>query len=370
MTALEHVDHVGSLVRPLEIVEKWRAWQAGDVSQEELSAITDHHVADIVKFQESLGLRWVTDGEYRRGAWAAGFGAAVSGLTREDSELKFQDDDGNSNPSPLMKCAGPLKRERPIVANDFEYLKSVTTSATPKVTMPTPALQHLGHFNKAFEGVYPSLEAYFDALAAIYREEIAELVDAGCTFVQLDEVAIPIFCDPNVQAVAARQGLDADTVFDAYTDAFNKAVSEAPKDMTIAMHMCRGNQAGRWMGDGGYDAAADRIFNKTSASHYLMEYDTPRAGDFGPLKFMPTGKTAFLGIVSTKKPEVESKDYLIGKIEEAAKFAPLDQLGITTQCGFGTSGTGLLTQRENPMTADVQKAKFERMIEVAEAVWA
>lgn len=369
MAAMDHVDHVGSLVRPPAIQDAWRKWQEGDLSQDELTAITDDEVRDVVKFQEELGLQWVTDGEYRRGAWAQGFTAAVSGFERFESELQFQDGEGNSNPAPLLICAAPPKRERPIVADDFEFLKSAIIQATPKVTMPTPALQHLGHFDKSFEGVFGSRDAYFDALSAIYQEEVADLAAVGCTFIQLDEVAIPTFCDPKVQAVAKGQGLDVEQVFDAYTDSFNNAVSNAPAGMTIAMHMCRGNQAGRWIGNGGYDAAADRIFNKAAATHYLMEYDTLRAGDFEPLRFMPRGKIAFLGIVSTKRSEVESKDYLIGKIEEAAQFSPIEQLGITTQCGFGTSGTGVLTDRSNPMTIEVQKAKLERMIEVAEEVW-
>ena len=368
-SATDHVDHVGSLVRPPELIRAWKAQEAGEISQEELTELTDRLIREVVKFQEDLGLQVVTDGEFRRGAWSAGFTAAIDGLGRRiDSEIFFQDDAGNANPSGSHKCVAPLTRTRPIVADDFRFLAEVASVAA-KVTMPAPSQNHMGIFDEVFAGVYSSREEYLSALISIYRTEIAELADAGCKFLQLDEVPVALLCDPRIQDVAQRHGCNPDELVDLYIDAVNDAIAEKPADMKVAMHLCRGNQAGRWMGDGGYAPVADRLFNKANIDLYLMEYDSPRSGDFEPLKYLPTDKMAFLGLVSTKKPETESKDELLHRLEEASQFAPIERLGITSQCGFGTVGTGVNTGRPNPMTAETQRAKLERMIEVAEGVW-
>jgi len=367
-SAIDHVDHVGSLARPAELIQAWKAQAAGDISSAELTDLTNDLVRDVVKFQEDLGLRVVTDGEFRRGAWSAGFTAAVDGFAREQAGMVFQDDDGNSNPMPSTKCVAPLSRTRPIVADDFCFLASVAT-VTAKVTMPAPSMYHLGHYDDVFSGVYANRDDYMSALVSIYRSEIADLAAAGCRFLQLDEVPVALLCDPKIRALAGQHGCDPDDLFDLYIDAANAAIADKPADMKVAMHLCRGNQAGRWMGDGGYAPVAERLLNNANVDAYLMEYDTPRAGDFDPLKYLPAGKFVYLGLVSTKNPATESKDDLIRRLEQASKFAPIGQLGITTQCGFGTVGTGVNTDRPNPMTADTQKAKLERMIEVAEDVW-
>jgi 5-methyltetrahydropteroyltriglutamate--homocysteine methyltransferase len=368
ISAIEHVDHVGSLVRPAELIQAWKAQEADEISQQELTDLTDGLIKEVVRFQEGLGLQVVTDGEFRRGAWSAGFTAAVDGFERIPAGLIFRDGSGNENPSPSQKCVAPLNRSRPIVADDFRFLAGVT-SVTAKVTMPTPSMYHMGHFDDVFTGVYSSREEYLAVLVSIYRAEIADLADAGCEFLQLDEVPVALLCDPNIQDMARRAGCDPEELFDDYIAATNEAIAKKPSTMKVAMHLCRGNQAGRWMGDGGYAPAADRLFNNARVSAYLMEYDTPRAGDFQPLRYLPAGKLAYLGLVSTKNPETESKDELVRRLEEASKFAPIEQLGLTTQCGFGTVGTGVNTGRPNPMTADTQRAKLERMIEVAEQVW-
>lgn len=366
--AIDHVDHVGSLVRPPELIKAWKAQEAGEISQAELTELTDGLVREVVKFQEDMGLQVVTDGEFRRGAWSAGFTAAVDGFARAPADLVFQDDAGNTNPSPSSKCVAPLNRTRPIVADDYRFLAGVA-NVTAKVTMPTPSMYHLGHFDDVYDGVYPDRAAYFTALNSIYRTEIAELAEAGCKFLQLDEVTVALLCDQKIQASAQKHGCDPDQLVEEYIDATNEAIAAKPNDMKVAMHLCRGNQAGRWMGDGGYAPVAESLFNKAEVDAYLMEYDTPRAGDFEPLKHLPAGKMAYLGLVSTKNPETESKDDLIRRLEEASQFTPIEQLGITTQCGFGTVGTGVNTDRPNPMTAETQKSKLERMIEVAEEVW-
>lgn len=366
--AIDHVDHVGSLVRPPELISAWKALEAGENTQEELSTLTDDLIRDVVKFQEGLGLKVVTDGEFRRGAWSAGFTAAVTGFQRIPAGLMFRDDDGNTSPSPSNKCVMPLERSRPIVADDYRFLASVAT-VTAKVTMPTPSMFHNGHFDRVFEGVYKDRDEYLLALNMIYREEIAELAALGCKFLQLDEVPIALLCDPKIQDLARSRDCDPDELFDVYIDAVNAAIAEKPADMRVIMHLCRGNQAGRYMGNGGYSPVAKRLFSKANVDGYLMEYDTPRAGDFQPLKHLPAGKMAFLGIVSTKDPIIESKDDLIRRIEEAGQFAEIEQLGITSQCGFGTVGTGVNTDRPNPMTGAIQEAKLTRMIEVAMEVW-
>lgn len=364
-----HVDHVGSLLRPAALMEAWFAEEDGKITTEALQAVQDEAIRDVVALQEEIGLEYITDGEFRRGGWSRGFLVAVDGFEFQPSKLTFRNEDGVSTAAPAPVAARKLKRLKPIVADDFRYLKSLT-SHTPKVTMPTPSHMHFGHFGAAADrSVYPDMDEYWEDMITVYREEIADLADAGCTLLQLDEVPLTLCCDDNNRAVARSAGDDPDKLVDIYIDAVNRAIADRPADMRVIMHLCRGNMQGLWMGDGGYAPIAEKLFNECNVDGFLMEYDSPRAGDFAPLASMPEGKRAYLGLVSTKKTEVESSDMLMRRIDEASRFTPLDRLGLCPQCGFGSSAMSKFNVLPNPMTIDLEKAKLARLLDVAGQIW-
>jgi 5-methyltetrahydropteroyltriglutamate--homocysteine methyltransferase len=367
--AHRHVDHVGSLVRPPELMEAWFAAEAGTLSTEALAEVTDRCVREAVALQEGLGLEFITDGEFRRGGWSRGFLDAVEGFGFKPSALVFQNEDGVKTPAPAPVATRRMKRKRNIVADDFAFLKSVAKK-TPKVTMPTPSHMHFGHFGQAADRtVYPDMDAYWDDMIAIYREEIADLAAAGCTLLQLDEVPLTLCCDETNRGVARQAGEDPDMLIDLYIDAVNRAIAGKPADMRVIMHLCRGNMQGLWMGDGGYAPIAEKLFNECHVDGFLLEYDSPRAGDFAPLAAVPEGKRVYLGLVSTKKPEVESADLLKRRLDEASRYAPLERLGLCPQCGFGSSAMSKFNVLPNPMTLDLERAKLARLTEVAQDVW-
>ena len=364
-----HVDHVGSLVRPPDLMDCWRAHEAGERSAEELRAIQDEAIRDVVRLQEACGLAVVTDGEYRRGGWSRGFLEATGAFTFKPSKLVFRNAQGVSTAAPAPVAERKIERRSPIVLGDFEFLRSVTTR-TPKVTMPTPSHMHFGHFSEAADrAVYPDMEAWWDDLIAVYREEIDALAAAGCTLLQIDEVPLTLCCDETNRAVARDNGEDPERLIDLYIDMINRAVGDRPPQMRVLMHLCRGNMQGLWMGDGGYEPIAEKLFTLAKVDGFLMEYDSPRAGDFAPLRHLPKGKRVYLGIVSTKHPEVESVDMLKRRIEEASRYADLQQLGLSPQCGFGSSAMSKFNVLENPMTVDIEKRKLSRLMEVADAIW-
>lgn len=367
--ARRHVDHVGSLVRPPELMDAWFAAEAGKLPRDALVEVTDRCIREAVALQEGLGLEFVTDGEFRRGGWSRGFLEAVEGFAFKPSALVFQNEDGVKTPAPAPVATGRMKRERAIVADDFAFLKGVTKK-TPKVTMPTPSHMHFGHFGRSADReIYPDMEDYWRDLVAVYREEIAALGKAGCTLLQLDEVPLALCCDETNRGIARKEGEDPDALVDRYVRAINDAVAGRPGDMRVVLHLCRGNMQGLWMGHGGYEPIAERLFNELDVDAYLLEYDTPRAGDFQPLKHLPKGKIAYLGLVSTKKPALERADELKRRLEEASRFAPIEQLGLCPQCGFGSSAMSKFNVLPNPMTIELETRKLARLIEVADAVW-
>lgn len=368
-TSLPHVDHVGSLIRPARLMEAWRSCEAGTVSEEELRAIQDECIREVVAVQQEIGLQVVTDGEFRRAAWSRGLLSAVDGFAMERSELTFRDGLGTTNQAPAPVVSGKIRRKRRIVADDYGFLKGVT-SGIAKVTMPTPSHIHFGHFGRCIrDDAYTDMDEFWHDLVQVYRMEIADLAAAGCTLLQLDEVPLALCCDETNRAVAEAHGEDPDALVDTYMDLLNAAIADRPETMRILLHLCRGNQQGLWMGDGGYAPIAERLFNDVNVDAYLMEYDTPRAGDFQPLAALPRGKMAYLGIVSTKDPTVEDADELKRRIEEASGYAPIEQLGICPQCGFASAALSTFNITENPATAEIQQRKLERLVEVADDVW-
>ena len=364
-----HVEHVGSLVRPPELMKAWFDQEEGKITPAALKEVQDRAIRDVVRMQEELGLQYITDGEFRRGGWSRGFLSAVDGFTFKPSYLTFRNEQGVSTAAPAPVATQALQRSRGIVTEDLAFLKGVTARVA-KVTMPTPSHMHFGHFGEAMDrSIYPDVEQYWSDLVQIYRDEIAELGKLGCRYVQLDEVPLTLCCDDSNRAIAIRQGEDPDRLVERYIDVINRAVAGRPKEMRIGLHMCRGNMQGLWMGDGGYAPIAERLFGKLDVDAYLLEYDSPRAGDFQPLKHLPKGKIAYLGLMSTKKEAIESADDLRRRLDEASNYVPVEQLGLCPQCGFGSSAMSKFNVLANPMTADLQKRKLERLMEVAERVW-
>lgn len=359
------VDHVGSLVRPEELKSAWRRNEAGEVAAEDLRAVQDAVIRAAVAMQEDVGLPLVTDGEFRRGGWSRGFLNAVSGFDFGPSRLTFRADDGFSTPAPAPMAVAPLKRTRPIVTDDYAFLAGVA-HVQGKVTMPTPSHFHFGQFKQP---AYPDQDKFWDDLIGIYRQEISELYAAGCRTLQLDEVPLPLLCDPAICDIVRAEGYDPEQLIDLYIDMLNRAIAWRPADMRVAMHLCRGNMEGLWMGDGGYAPIAERLFNGANVDAFLMEYDSPRAGDFAPLAHLPAGKRAYLGLVSTKKPQVEEGDDLLRRLDDAGHHAPMERLGICPQCGFGSAAMSKFAVRANPVTGAVQQAKLARLVEVGTRMW-
>jgi methionine synthase II (cobalamin-independent) len=366
--SLPHVDHVGSLIRPENLTGAWRKWESGDLLKQELVAIQDDAIREVVSQQENVGLQVVTDGEFRRGGWSRGFLEAVGAFGFRPSKVTFRNDDGVSTPAPAPVAEKKIKWRQPIVSEDFVFLNG-TANGTPKVTMPTPSHMHFGQFRDSFSNVYDDVESFWDDLIAVYKTEIAQLGESGCKLLQLDEVPLTLCCDETNRKVAAESGEDPEALIDVYIDVINRALARRPADMQVLVHLCRGNMHGLWMGDGGYAPIAERLFNDLNVDGFLMEYDAPRAGDFAPLKYLGPGKIAYLGLISSKSADIEKSDDLKYRIGEAAQHVGLDQLGISPQCGFGSSAMSSFNVLENPVTSDVQWRKLERLVEVANDIW-
>ena len=359
------VEHVGSFVRPEALLNAARARKAGKIDEKEFKQVQDAAIQGIVSFQESLGLPSITDGEFRRRSWSAGFIDAVDGFGLRDGALSFRDETHVVGIASSPYAKAPLKRRQRIVADDYRFLQSVVRSGVPKVTIAAPDVMHYFLGPKSFEkSVYPDREKYFAALARIYREEIADLAKEGCTYLQLDDTALPCNCDPHAREDVAARGEDADELTQRYARLINDCIGDKPKDLAVAIHLCRGNLKGAWMAEGGYEPIADALFNELDVDTYCLEYDTERAGDFAPLRFVPEGKRVILGLLSTKTPQLESKDDLRRKIEEASRHIPLEQLGIGPQCGFSSGGGG-----GQAVTQDDTRRKLELVMEVARDVW-
>jgi 5-methyltetrahydropteroyltriglutamate--homocysteine methyltransferase len=287
----------------------------------------------------------------------------TAGLEVRPALLKFRDDDGREVDFTAPYANGPLRRTHPLALDEFEFLRDVTR-VTAKVTLPAPSTMHfLRLADFADRAVYADVEAFFADLVAVFAQEIADLVAAGCRYLQLDEIAIALLCDPSIRDKVTAAGADPDALVDRYIDAINGAVARCPDDVVIGVHMCRGNFRGRYLAEGGYEWAAERLFARTRASHFLLEYDTPRAGDFAPLRFVPKSKGVVLGLISSKVPALEDIASLRRRVDEAGKHIEVDRLAISPQCGFASSAAG------NPLTEADERAKLELVVAVARAIW-
>ena len=344
-------DHVGSLLRPPGLAE---------ARQKKDSVFQKQAILDVVRKQETLGLQAVTDGEFSREWWHLDFLSQLEGvIARENPGPKFG---GTEEQPPIPHVTGKLRYSRPVMVDDFQYLKSVT-GKTAKFTIPSPSMLHLraGRAGISREA-YPDLEAFWDDAAAAYRAAIAAFAKAGCTYLQLDDVAFAYLCDPKIRENCRKNGDDPATLPRTYADTITRAAKDRPAGMTIAMHTCRGNFKSAWVAEGGYEPVAEAMFS-SGVDAFFMEFDTERAGGFEPLRYVPRGKKVVLGLVSSKISSLESKDQLKRKIEQAAKFLPLEDLCLSPQCGFSSTHHG------NNLTPDEQWRKLERVIEVAGEVW-
>jgi 5-methyltetrahydropteroyltriglutamate--homocysteine methyltransferase len=358
-------DHVGSLLRPLEIKEARAKREQGEIGVADLTAIEDQAVKRAVAKQESLGLKVVTDGEYRRSFWSRDFFRHLDNVeTFSTPNVKrFQ----GSQPRTLAHR--PTARlgsftSHPMVEH-FRYLKSVAApSSVPKMTIPAPSA-FLAHRGKTIldGSVYDSFEDFYADLGETYRKVVRAFGDAGCRYLQLDEVYMIVLVDPKQRQFFIEHGNDADKLPELYSQATNTALSNKPADMVTGMHLCRGNFRSTFQGSGGYDAIADILFNKTNIDAYFMEYDTERAGGFEPLRLVPKGKKVVLGLVTSKTGQLETKDEIKRRVEAASKFIDIDQLCLSPQCGFAS------TEEGNLLTEDEQWAKLAFVVEVSREIW-
>jgi 5-methyltetrahydropteroyltriglutamate--homocysteine methyltransferase len=362
-------DHVGSLLRPPQLLEARARNQRGELSPDELRQIEDRCICDVVKIQEDIGLEGITDGEYRRTLWHADFLRKIEGVSvveglAADAERLFQSGDQELARSPTrFEIKGRLRRLRGLEVDNFKFLQSITTG-TAKLCIPSPSLLHFrGGRGAVDRQAYPDMDGFFADLAAVYRAEIKELAALGCTYLQIDDTNLAYLCDPRMRDGARRIGEDPDQLPRTYANLINECIKERPATMTVCTHLCRGNFASAWVAEGGYDPVAEVLFNELNVDGYFLEFDSPRAGNFTPLRYLPPRKRLNLGLVTTKTGQLERTDDLKRRIDEASKFVPLEQLGISPQCGFSSTVQG------NKLTNADQLAKLKLVVEVARDVW-
>jgi 5-methyltetrahydropteroyltriglutamate--homocysteine methyltransferase len=356
-------DHVGSLLRPKALRNAFRRRAHGELAESAFAEIQNNAIRDVVRLQEDTGLQVVTDGEFRRSSYWGRFVERCNGFQIKPAVFKFRDCQGHEVDFTATYASARLSRTQPLATDEFAFLKQVA-KVTPKITMPAPSTMHFYRCTDfADPKVYTDAQTFFADLAAIYRQEIADLAKAGCRYIQFDEVAIAMLCDPAIRDRVAGAGQDPDRLVDQYVKAINDCVAGAPSDMLVGVHMCRGNFRGRYLSEGGYESVAERFFTGANATHFLLEYDTARAGDFKPLRFVPKTKGVVLGLVSTKTPVLETPDELKRRVAEATKFIDLERIGIGPQCGFASTAAG------NPLTDADQRAKLRLLVDAASVIW-
>jgi 5-methyltetrahydropteroyltriglutamate--homocysteine methyltransferase len=356
-------DHVGSLLRPAELRQAFRGFHAGELDGETFRRVQDDSIRAVVGLQEATGLKVATDGEFRRASYWGRFVERTTGFRIREAAYKFRDEHGHEMAFTTPYATGKLSRLQALAVDEFEFLRAVAKAA-PKITLPAPSTMHFyagRHF--ADPKVYADAAAFFADLALIYQQELAALVKAGCRYVQFDEVALAMLCDDKLRAQVKLEGQDPDTLVELYIDAINRAVADCPPGIAIGVHVCRGNFKGHYLSEGGYESVAERFFSRVEATHFLLEYDTKRAGDFAPLRFVPKTKGVVLGLISSKTPVLEPVDDLRRGLDEAARYIDLDRLAIGPQCGFASTVAG------NPVTESDQWKKLARAVEVAAMVW-
>ncbi|HET6188926.1 MAG TPA: 5-methyltetrahydropteroyltriglutamate--homocysteine S-methyltransferase [Trebonia sp.] len=386
-------DHVGSLLRPAELQAARADRAAGRITPEELRAVEDEAIRDAVALQQLVGLRSVTDGEFRRATWHMDFIYQIGGIDRAPGTLlsTFHNEEGDITFTPdAIQVTGPLSVDTTIFGEDFAFLQSIAGALpsrgdglpareapaprspwppdppmVPKLTIPAPSMVHYRSGIRAVVtgDIYPDVESFWSDLGAAYNVEVQRLAAQGCRYLQLDDTSLAYVNDPSQREYIAARGEDAERIHLQYISLTNAAVAGRPADMAITTHLCRGNFQSSWVASGGYDFVAEALFNELDVDGFFLEFDDERSGGFEPLRFVPPGKQVVLGLVTTKRPELESADDLKRRIDEAAKYVPLDQLCLSGQCGFASTAEG------NALTLDDEKAKLSLIVEVAQDVW-
>jgi len=356
-------DHVGSLLRPAALRQAFRRHAAREIGDAEFGKLQDQCIRDVVALQEQAGLKVVSDGEFRRGSYWGRFVERTDGFAIKPASFKFRNDVGHEVEFTAPYATKKIKRLQPLALDEYLFLRGVT-KLTGKITLPAPSTMHFYRCNDyADRAAYSDADSFFADLAAVFRQEIAELAKAGCRYVQLDEVAVALLCDPAIREEIKRSRSEPDALVALYIKSINDAVAECPSDVVIGVHMCRGNFKGHYLGAGGYESVAERFFADTKVNHFLLEYDTPRAGDVAPLRFVPENKGVVLGVISSKTPVLESLDALRRRVDEAARYIDLDRLAIGPQCGFASTVAG------NPVTEDDERRKLALVVEAAREFW-
>ncbi|HXQ27353.1 MAG TPA: 5-methyltetrahydropteroyltriglutamate--homocysteine S-methyltransferase [Candidatus Acidoferrales bacterium] len=360
-------DHVGSLLRPPELKKARQDCATGRISVNDLRSTEDAAIRRVVAMQEHAGLQSITDGEFRREDFYTDFfvrGLGGVEVRMESTAAYFVDHEGRKIPVPWTQVVSPMRWRKPIYADHFKFLRSIT-KRTPKVTVPSPIILHFTCGSAAIrKSAYPNMDLFWADITDAYQKEMRSLYEAGCRYLQVDDPPMATLCDEKFQGMMKARGDDPqDALNELYPEMINRAFANRPPSLHLAMHLCRGNNQSGWFGEGSYDPIADVLFNKVNVDSYFLEYETARAGNFEPLRFVPKNKTVVLGLVSSKLPQLESKDMLKRRIDEAAKYIDLDQLSLSPQCGFASSTEG------NRMTEDEQMAKLRLVVEVANEVW-
>jgi len=360
-------DHVGSLLRPQRLTAARDARRAGEIDADRLREVEDECIRDVVRMQEDAGLRTATDGEFRRTAWHMDFIYQLGGIspTDEKIEVHFYNEEGELDfESAALKVHERVRLDEPIFADAFTFVRDNAKTATPKLTIPSPSMVHYRGGPAALDPeVYPDEAPFWEDLTSAYAEQIRRIGELGCTYLQLDDTSLAYLNDPRQRAMVAERGGDAEHQHEHYIRNINKALAGRPDGMAVTTHMCRGNYRSSWAAEGGYDFVAEALFNELDVDGFFLEYDDERSGGFEPLRFVPPDKTVVLGLVTTKHGELEDKDTLKRRIDEATRHVALDQLCLSPQCGFSSTVEG------NALSYDQEVAKLELIVQTAEEVW-
>jgi len=361
-------DHVGSLLRPRPLLDARAAHADGRLDADGLREVEDDAIREVVRLQEEIGLQSATDGEFRRTSWHMDFIYQLQGVSRTDEKITvhFRNAQGDLDfTSAALKVDGPIALpEQPIFGADFQFLQSAVTTATPKLTIPSPSMVHYRGGPAAIDrSVYPDDEQFWSDLSTAYARQVNQIAALGCTYLQLDDTSLAYLNDPAQRAELAAKGGDAEHQHERYVRQINAALAGRPPELNVTTHLCRGNFRSSWTASGGYDFVAEVLFGELDVDGFFLEYDDERSGGFEPLRFVPPGKQVVLGLVTTKRAELESKDELKRRIDEAARYVPLEQLCLSGQCGFSSTVEG------NDLTLEDELAKLRLIVETAADVW-
>jgi 5-methyltetrahydropteroyltriglutamate--homocysteine methyltransferase len=361
-------DHVGSLLRPPALLEAREGFAAGRIPVDELRAVEDDAVRDVVRMQEEVGLQSATDGEFRRASWHMDFIYAIDGISKAEDDLKveFHNAQGTIEFTPAaLRVDGKLGIGETIFGDHFEFLRETVDGATPKLTIPSPSMVHYRGGAAAIDPkVYPDQDEFWSDLTATYAEQVRRVAALGCTYLQFDDTSLAYLNDPRQRQMMSERGEDAGHLHESYIRHINEALADRPEGLTLTTHMCRGNFRSSWVAEGGYDFVAEALFGELAVDGFFLEYDDLRSGGFDPLRFVPADKMVLLGLVTTKRGELESKDELKRRIEEASRFVDVGQLCLSPQCGFSSTVEG------NLITYEQQVDKLRLVVETAQEVWA